>query len=68
MISRTLLTALSVSRTGVVFGAGTASGVGVVVVVVVTVLVAMNGNLLGKRLPFECTAGQAEITLFFRCI
>ena len=39
MISRTLFTALSVSRTGVVFGAGTASGVGVVVVV--TVLVAM---------------------------
>jgi hypothetical protein len=67
MISRTLLTALSVSRTGVAFGAGTASGVGVVVVVV-TVLVAMNGNLLGKPLPFECTAGQAEITLFFRCI
>src|SRR5580700_3421628 len=52
MISRTLLTALSVNRTGVAFGAGTASGVGVLVLVL-TVLVAMNGNLLGNPCPFS---------------
>jgi hypothetical protein len=47
MISRTLFTALSVSRTGVVFAAGTASGTGAAVVVG-TVLVAMDWILLGK--------------------
>src|ERR1700733_14450172 len=61
MISRTLFTALSVRRTGVTFCAGAASGVTAsgVGVVVVTVLVAMDRNLLGKRLLLECTAGQA---------